>query len=189
MLDTLIQIDQDLFLWLNNLGTETFDWFWKLITGKSIWIPLYLFLVFVLFKKHDWKTASILLLGGIAAVGFADLISVHAFKNVFERFRPCHESEIKEFVRVVKGCGGKYGFVSSHASNSFAVAMYFYFVFANKNLKGLWLLPLWAAIVAYSRIYVGVHYPLDIICGGILGFILALGSWKLFTNISERINA
>jgi undecaprenyl-diphosphatase len=189
MINSIIAIDQELFLWLNNLGTETFDGFWLVITAKKPWIPLYLFLVFILFKKYSWKAALILLVGGIVAVGLADFISVQGFKNVFERLRPCHEKDLKGLVRVVKGCGGRYGFVSSHASNSFAVAIYFLLVFKNKGLKWLWLLPLWAAVVSYSRIYVGVHYPLDIICGGILGSALAFGSWKLFHLILSKKDA
>lgn len=179
MIDQLVHIDQQWFLWLNNLGSESFDGLWSLITSKYTWIPFYIFLVILVFRKFDVKSALLIILGAIACVALADMISVHAFKNVFERLRPCYEPEIKEMVRVVKGCGGRYGFVSSHASNSFAIAIYFFLIFRKAfSLKWVLLLPFWAAVVAYSRIYVGVHYPLDILCGGLLGASIGLTIFK-----------
>ena len=188
MIDALIHIDQQLFLWLNNLGIEPFDGLWYVITSKYTWIPLYLFLVFLLFKTEPKKKALVFFLGAIITVALTDLLSVHAFKNVFERLRPCYELDIKEMVRVVKGCGGKYGFVSSHAANSFGVGLFFFLIIRNTfKSKWLWLLPIWAAIVSYSRIYVGVHYPLDIICGGLLGSAIAYAMYKLCAKLQMKL--
>lgn len=172
MIDKIITYDQELFLWLNQLGSQSFDGLWYGITYKYTWIPLYLFFIVYAVKTSVKSKGWWLVLGAILVVTLADLTSVHAFKNVFERLRPCHDPEIRDWVRVVKGCGGLYGFVSSHAANSFGVAFFFFHtVFKSKPWK--WMLLIWAAIVAYSRIYVGVHYPLDILCGAILGWVCA----------------
>lgn len=152
-----------------------FEW----ITGRFSWIPLYIVLVVLVglkFKKNALYIFPIITL----LILLSDQTSVHLFKNVFMRLRPCHNPDIANLVHVVDGCGGQYGFVSSHATNTFALAVFIGVLF-KKHYN--WLLPsmlIWAAVVSYSRVYVGVHYPGDILGGAVLGVIIAnLVLWLL----------
>jgi undecaprenyl-diphosphatase len=123
------------------------------------------------------------------AFGLADLISVKLFKEVFERLRPCHNSNITDLVHTVYGhCGGKFGFVSSHAANSFALAVFAGLLFKQKFTFVLPVMLFWAVLVSYSRIYVGVHFPLDIICGGVLGSVIAYLVYRVFQYSNQKFN-
>jgi len=172
MLEQIIAFDKELFLFFNSLHSPFWDSVMFAISGKYLWIPLYLGIIFFYFKKNG-KKAYWILLFTILAVSLADLISVHAFKNVFERLRPCHEPTLQGLVYVVNGkCGGQFGFVSSHAANMFAVAVFTLNIFRNKFFTAFILC--WALVVSYSRIYLGVHYPVDVVCGALLGSAVAM---------------
>ncbi|MBN2669505.1 MAG: phosphatase PAP2 family protein [Bacteroidales bacterium] len=178
MLESIEHIDQQLFLFLNSLHNNLFDHLMFWVSYKWTWIPLYL--GFLLFWIVSHKKQSIwIILGTVISIALADLISVHLFKEVFLRFRPCHNLEIQSIVHLVnQHCGGQYGFVSSHAANSFAFA-----VFSALVLKRKWVwisLMFWALLVSYSRIYLGVHYPADIIGGAILGSFIAYLVYKIY---------
>ena len=167
-LDFILEIDKDVFVYLNSLGSPTFDKAWMLVSDKKSSIPLYIFLIYLLKKNQNLKYFVISLFFISLLILFTDQISGF-FKDFFERLRPCHDSSINSIIRTVKeSCGGLYSFFSSHASNSFALASFFYFLMAKKN-KYIKLLFVWALIVSYSRIYIGVHYPLDIVCGTFFG--------------------
>lgn len=177
MIDSLKEIDRNLFLFLNGNHNPFLDDIMYLISTTFIWIPLFIFFIFYAYKKNGLKSSIIILVGLLLCVLLADQISVHLFKNVFKRFRPSHNLDIGEFVHlylkpngeVYKG--GLYGFVSSHAANYFAM---FTFVFLSFKQYSKWWIMLFfvASLIGYSRIYLGVHYPLDIIGGGILGVII-----------------
>lgn len=175
MLDKIISIDTDLFLFLNSLNSPFWDEIMYWFSHKFFWIPLYLFLAYLLFKKFGWRRALILF--GLVIVTFAitNTISAEVFKKGFERLRPCHNPEISHLVHLVNGhCGGQFGFFSSHASNVFGLAMIFS-LFLKKRIKWFSLAIFsWAGIVSYSRIYLGVHYPLDILCGALFGVSVAV---------------
>ena len=127
-----------------------------------------IFRVFTLFRRFDRKTAFIYVGAAVLCVVLTDQISVHGFKNVFERYRPCHTAELFDQMRLVKAnCGGYYGFVSSHATNTFGFAILMGLIFRKQSI--LWGLIAWATLISYSRIYLGVHFPLDVIGGGLLG--------------------
>ena len=159
-MDTLLLWDKDLFLWLNNLGTPQFDALWMALTDKKNTIAFYVLLTAICSK---WLLLTIALL-----ITFTDQIT-NAFKNGFQRLRPCHEESLDGLMRLVKSsCGGKYGYFSGHASNSFAIATLFVTLFA-KRFPAIRLLFIVAALVAYSRIYIGVHYPLDVLSGALFG--------------------
>ncbi|MXV38970.1 phosphatase PAP2 family protein [Flavobacteriaceae bacterium Ap0902] len=181
----VIAWDQELFIYLNNLGTPTWDSFWLLITDKKTWIPLYIILAYFIYRTFGWKKTLIILAGAGLMILCADQIS-HFYKDILiQRFRPCRDPEIAPFTRLVKNsCGGDYGFFSGHATNHMAMAVYVGLIFRQQK----WLLPilvLWAMMVAYSRIYIGVHYPLDILTGLLMGSLLAIFFYqvqRIYTN-------
>lgn len=180
-MDLLLLWDQELFLWLNGLGSESFDAFWMTVTNKRFTIGFYAILTAVMSKRLGWKNTLWMLLTIALLITFTDQIT-NLFKDGFKRLRPCHEVGLTDIMRQVKpGCGGKYGYFSGHASNSFAMATFFVVLFA-LHLKWLRWLFLVAALVAYSRIYIGVHYPLDVISGTCFGI---LGGW-LFAKLYLR---
>ena len=189
MLERIEQIDRDLFLWLNSFHSEAMDTIMWYISTTSIWIPLYVFFLIYAFKKVNWKFAVYLLLGVVCCVALADLLSVHAFKEVFQRFRPTHNLDIGDLVKTVhkpngeEYRGGTYGFVSSHAANVSAVATFVILSFRQFG-KIWWLLAAWACLIMYSRIYLGVHYPLDIVAGSMLGILIALGVFFLTKKLN-----
>jgi len=114
-------------------------------------------------------------------IALSDLSSVHFFKNVFERLRPCHDPELIDRVHLVNGeCGGAFGFVSSHAANCFALAVFLVKILGKAYRHFTPLILLWAAVVAYSRIYLAVHFPGDVLCGALLGTIIGFGVGKAY---------
>jgi undecaprenyl-diphosphatase len=153
----------------------------EIISGKLTWIPLYVTLIYFLskqYKKENWKSVLYL----VSSVVFADQFSSSLLKPFFKRLRPCHVDEFQSWIHLPAGCGGQFGFCSSHAANSFAIAVGFYLLTKNKS-AGL-ALVLWASIVSYSRIYLGAHYPLDVIVGAFVG---GIGAWGLFRAYERLI--
>lgn len=187
MLDQIIQYDIELFLFLNNLGTETWDGFWMFYTYKFNWIPFYALLLFLIYKHIGKQKTLVLLVIIVAMVTFTDQIT-NLFKDGFERLRPCHNEDIQSVMRIVKeGCGGRFGFFSGHASNSMAVAVLVGLLLRNKYKNLIFLLLIWSFAMAYSRIYIGVHYPLDIICGMTFGALSGFMFYKLHGIFSKRL--
>ena len=175
MIEKLESIDQQLFVFLNGIHAEWMDPIMVFFSAKFTWIPFYLFLLFWLKRKTNWKAFGVYAISIVLLITLADQGSVKLFKNVFERYRPCHHVEIKEVVHLIKNhCGGKYGFVSSHATNVFALAGFLFFSFKQLYQKNYYGLFAWAAVVSYSRIYLGVHYPADILCGALLGLMISV---------------
>jgi undecaprenyl-diphosphatase len=172
MIENLIELDQRFFLLLNGAGNNFCDPIMLFITSTWIWVPVYFFLAYFFIKKSGYK--GLINLGIVfITLLITDQASVHLFKEVFERLRPCHDPAIQDQVRlVVDHCGGQFGFVSSHATNSFGLMTVSAGLVRKRSYS--FILIFWALIVSYSRIYVGVHYPGDIIGGLILGIALGL---------------
>lgn len=184
MIEILEKIDRDILLFVNGLHNDFFDSVMWGISSFYVWIPFYAFFAFLLIKKYKVKAVVLILLAASTII-VADKISVVLFKNVFERYRPTHNLEIKELIHVVNNYrGGMYGFVSSHASIGFAIATIMSLFYRKK----IFIYPvfIWVGIVCYSRMYLGVHYLSDIICGGISGAIIAFLFYYIFNYFFSK---
>lgn len=172
--------DSRLFLWLNGLHAKWLDVVMVSITEMWPWIPLYLLLLFLVFKQYGRRGWWILLAVAVVIL-CADQLSAHVCKPLFHRLRPCFNPELEGLVHLPKGLpGGRYGFVSSHAANTFGVAALLTMVLRKSYRSIGWWLYAWAFVASYSRIYVGVHYPGDILGGAILGIGIGwIAGWVL----------
>jgi undecaprenyl-diphosphatase len=178
----LNNIDTQLFLAINGSHSSFFDAFFMLFTSMIVWIPLYLMILYLVFKKYNQQGFWILIFL-ILAVVLSDQLSV-LIKVMVHRLRPSHEPLLLGKVNLPTGEGGMYGFVSSHATNVFSFA--FLMGYLTKNRRLFIVLLGWAFITIYSRVYVGVHYPLDVICGAILGTLIGWGIYKLLFYFDRR---
>jgi len=180
MLDWLDQIDKHLFLFFNAMHSPVSDNIWLWVTNISTWIPLYIFFFIIIIKVFK-KDSVYVIAGLLLVVLISDQFTSSFMKPFFGRLRPCHDAEIGHLVHVVNNCGGKFGFASGHAANSFGIAMYIW-LFFKSYWKWTWLLFIWAIAVAVSRIMVGVHYPGDILIGGLTG---AFFGWLIMVLTNE----
>ena len=184
IIDYIINKDRELFIYLNSLGNEHWDTFWLAVTNKFVWIPLYLLLLFLLYKYYGWKKTLILLFIAAVLVTFTDQF-VNLIKNISHRLRPNNDPSINQIIRILKNSGG-YSFVSGHATNSLAVST-FMIATLRKHFKPIYAILIWPVLFAYSRIYLGVHFPVDVISGIILGLIIGYGFYKLSIFILSKI--
>ena len=181
----LERLDQNLFLFLNSHNTPFWDNVMHAISLKVIWAPLYIAILIRLGIVYRRKFIIIVLFI-ILAITIGDQLSVHLFKNLVQRLRPCHEPALAGLVHLVNGeCGGLYGFVSSHATNSFNIAM-LSLLLIRKRWFSISMI-LWALTIGYSRIYLGVHYPGDVICGSALGALTGFGIYELYMLTDRKI--
>jgi undecaprenyl-diphosphatase len=186
IINTINSWDTSLFLALNGQGGPFWDLVMWWASDKLIWIPVYLLFLFLLWKDHRGRIWLVMLFAAFL-IFLSDQISVHLFKDVFQRLRPCHEPALEGMVHMVNGkCGGNYGFYSSHASNIFALAV---FVISLMRKKTWWIILAifcWAALIGYSRIYLGVHYPGDVLAGAIAGSLLGWMVARFLKNLMHR---
>lgn len=168
-MDFLINLDTDIFLYFNEIHSPFWDKFMWLFSGKFIWVPMYLAFLIVFFKDYGWRRAVILVLAMALAVTLADQLCGNYLRYYFTRLRPANpDNPISQLVHIVEGYrGGAYGFPSCHAANSFALAAFSALLFKKKRF--VVFIFLWAVMNAYSRIYLGVHYPGDLLVGAIIG--------------------
>jgi undecaprenyl-diphosphatase len=177
MIEKLIEWDKKLLLLLNSFRASWLDPVVLLLTETFFWLPLYLFLLYVViktFKKKSW----IPLLGVTITIVLTDRITSGFMKPFFQRLRPSREPSLDGMVQLVTDFsgevyyGGLYGFASSHAANTFGTAFFFWLLFRKTKSWIVWLFP-WAVVMTYTRIYLGAHYPGDIIVGGLVGLLCA----------------
>lgn len=180
----LERFDQQFFLLINSSNSPFFDQVMYALSGRLIWVPLYMAIITYLVIKYKRKFLIILFFIILAAT-LADQSSV-LVKNIVQRLRPCHDPSLTGIVHLVKGeCGGAYGFVSSHATNSFDVA-FLSLMFIKKRWYTICII-LWATVIGYSRIYLGVHYPGDVICGSLLGAFIGWSMYSLYVLTDKTI--
>ena len=189
ILQTLDRFDKWLFQKVNGQWTNSlFDSVFPFLRQSNIWMPLYLFLfVFVAlnFKKNSWWW----ILFFMCTVALTDMIGTRLFKHLFERLRPCSDPEFASSVRmIINDCAGGYSFISNHAANHFGLATFLYFTLRHYFPKWIWIAYLWAAAVSYSQVYVGVHYPFDVICGALVGIIFGLFTAMFFNKKFGFVN-
>lgn len=193
-METLKSIDELILLAINGWRSEWMNEIMWIISGKLTWIPLYIGLLILVYTalKHKKNFIYFFIIGALA-IGAADAIANYGFKHTIKRYRPSHHLDLSEKLQFYthengeEYRGGQYGFVSGHATNSFAIAVFFglfFFKIAKKRI--FYLLLLWAIIVSYSRMYLGVHYPSDIIAGAILGSTIAFLTHKVFMKIKQQ---
>jgi undecaprenyl-diphosphatase len=186
MLDTLLELDRSLFLLINGWNSPFFDEIMFFVSKVWVWAPLYL--TFIIYAVKRWKLESIWIIVAMVVCVVATDQLTNVTKDFFQRLRPSHEPLLEGMVHHVNGyVGGKFGFVSAHSSNSFGFAMLSSLIIRNRHYT--LFVFIWAALVAYSRMYLGVHYPLDIMGGMLLGILVA---WLIFTvmeNIRRKLMA
>ena len=178
MIDTLANLDTELFLYLNNLGSKKFDAFWLFVTNKWSSIPLYLLALFLIYRKHGVKGALIILGVVTLMIATTDQLS-NLFKDSFQRPRPCQVASLQDIMRMVAPRCGKYGFFSAHAASSVAVSVFLSKLLRRDYRITPYILLVWSSLVAYSRVYLGVHYPADIIFGATVGALVGIGYFRL----------
>lgn len=181
MLNILNYLDQQLFYWINSHHTTWIDGIAYWISHRFFWIPLYIFLIYCLIQVFQKRTWAILLTIGLL-IGCCDLFASSLLKPWIQRLRPCENPQLKHQVHVVGSYMGSYGFISSHAANSFGLAM-FLWLLLRKYYSSIYLLFLWASLISYARIYGGVHYPGDIIIGSVAGIAIGWLMYKLYAYL------
>jgi undecaprenyl-diphosphatase len=183
MLEKIQEFDTNLFVFLNGLGSESYDKFWLIITNQLNWTPLFLLLLYLIYKKIGTKQTLYLLLFIAILIAFTDQLT-NAVKYTVQRSRPCNNPDINSFIRIVQS-RKSFSFFSGHAANSMAAATFLYLVL-NKHFKYFGFLFLWPLIFAYSRIYLGLHYPLDILCGYLVGVTIGFLIYKIYLKAKAK---
>ena len=179
----MASLDTRLFLWLNGIHADWLDPVMVALTEMWPWIPLYLLWAFLVIRQFGRRSVWVFLAVAVVVL-CSDQLSAHVCKPLFQRLRPCYNPELEGLVHLPRGlAGGRYGFVSSHAANTFAIAAFLTAVLRRSYRWVGWTLYGWALISSYTRIYIGVHYPGDIVCGAVLGILIGLILWKFLALV------
>lgn len=192
MIEKILDLDSYLFLFLNNLGSQYYDNFWIFLSRTEANVMVYLVILIAYIYSINNKKRTKILFRLIITIAILITISdqtSNLFKDSFQRLRPCYNELISDSLRLVKdSCGGRYGFFSAHASNSFSLAIFFGLLLRSSNKLLILLFAIYAFLISYSRIYLGVHYPIDIIVGIIFGTINAIVLYKIYLYSFNFLN-
>ena len=179
MLNKLLEWDREIFICLNNLGIEEYDTFWSVATEIKSWTPLFI-LFFVLIRMTYPKKEALYRSLTVLILLLLVLLLTDVTKEFFERLRPNNNEHLSHLIRILRK-PSSFSFFSGHAATSFAITSLIV-LFLRKEMRWIWLLYLWPLIFSFSRIYVGVHYPFDIITGAVVGILLAFLFYKLYNK-------
>lgn len=182
-METLLELDRDLLIFLNNFGSETFDPFWLFITKQINWIPIFAIFAYLVFKHLGWKHAILILVMLSVLIALTDQ-TTNLFKNGFQRLRPGSDPALDGLIRAVQ-TRKSFSFLSGHASNSMAAA-FFLFTVLRPYVKYMGFIFIWPLVFAYSRIYLGLHYPIDILCGYLWGILMATLVLRLYVVLRNK---
>lgn len=184
----LIEWDKELFVVLHSMGSENWDGVMVWVTRKTSWFPFYgliISFIFIKFKRERW----LIFVAVALLITITEQLASGLFKPLVERLRPCHDPSLAAFIRTVDGCGNSFSFFSAHASNTFGLATFIRLLLRDQgNLKWIGIIMIfWAAFVSYSRIYLGVHFPLDILSGALCGVLSAMAIYRIYTFSCAKV--
>ena len=184
MFESIIQKDKELLVFLNNLGSEQWDTFWLVITNQFYWAPLFIFIFYVIIKGFGWKRGGVMICALILLVAVSDQFTVFVKNNTY-RLRPNNDPEIMHLLRTLIN-PQSYSFMSGHATTSTFFAV-FVILLLRQKYKKIFLILLFPLFFAYSRLYLGVHFPIDVSVGIITGVILAYIYFYLYKKVDKML--
>ena len=186
-MNVLLDFDHNLFYFINSgLQNSFFNFLMPILRNSSTWIPFYLFFILFLIFNFRPRKSTIYTLFILSCVLISDFTSSTLIKKAIKRERPCRVFQSKEKVNVLVHCGSGYSFTSSHASNHFSLALFLFLTLAEIIKKYKWLLIIWATAISFAQIYVGVHFPLDVIAGAFVGTVVGILSAKVYLHLPHE---
>jgi len=189
ILISILDVDQQIFQFINSdISNVVFDYLMPALREKLIWLPFYIFLVTFMFVNYRFSVAGIFVIVLIVAIGISDVTSSRLIKNHVERLRPCNDPNLSVPVKLRVRCGNGYSFTSSHAANHFAFVFFLIYTLGRFYKKCRWPLIIWAVLISVAQVYVGVHFPFDVIFGGLLGMAIGMLMALVYNKfVSESI--
>ncbi|WP_460611773.1 phosphatase PAP2 family protein [Hymenobacter seoulensis] len=185
MIERLQHLDRWLLVAANSYHAPRLDAWMVFLSERFVWFPAYFVIIVALCYLYGRRALLLLPMIGLS-VALSDSISSRLFKPYFARLRPCHDSDLSTTLNLVNGCGGQFGFLSSHAANAFSLAVFLYLVLPSRYRVAKVLLLVWAALVSYSRMYLAAHYPSDVLAGALLGSLVAWACATAYHRLAAR---